>query len=239
MRTKSTNASRWWVDPTGSDWLRQDPDDRFRRLLWSITGREGLVEVAPPIPLQCRYLDTHAEVVAGRVPNGLASEDYAAEFRRQIEAATLLRVGIQYVIERRPTGPKLVGVCRSVRFLPPRDGGEITRIPKVQVGDLIRRYVKDVFLPGAPVELPRRFGAEKLAQLRRVRDVCEAAPARRQAAAVARVELSHHTGARINRLAAARQLIWEARQAGLLPPAGTVPPRDVSVGGSDSPESGA
>jgi hypothetical protein len=226
MVLKSTNVlDRWDVEaPDVSEWISRHPMTAW--VGWGIKGQPPTFEAFPPPPLLCRYLDAPREEVARRVPAGYEGEAYDAELRRQIEAATLCRAEISFSIERPPRGPKLIGVCRSIQILPPRDGGEIGHMPKIPVRDLIRRFVKDGLL-GTPVEPSRRIGPDKRRQLLRVRDAYEAAPPRGKTAAVARTVLPHHTG---DQLGAARQLIWEARAAGILPPATRRSTRDQVVG---------
>jgi hypothetical protein len=212
--------NRWYVEaPDVEEWI-----SRHRGwILFGIPGRDPALEVLParpfealpPPPLVCRYLDAPLDEVARRVPVGLEGEAYAQELRRQIEAATLYRAEISYSIERPPRGPKVLGVCRSIQILSARAGGEITHSPKIPVRDLIRTFVTDA-LRGTPVNLPRRFGSATRLQLFRVAEVYAAAPPGKKTAAVARDVLPHHTG---DTLGGARQLIFQARRAGIIPPA--------------------
>jgi hypothetical protein len=175
--------------------------------------------------LVCRYLDAPTEEVVKRVPVALEDEAYHREFRRQIEAATLYRAEISYSIEVPPRGPRLIGVCRDIRIYPAQEGGTITPTPTIPHRYLIRRFVKEA-LEGRRVEPRRRFGREKRRQLLRVQVAYEAAPPGGKAAAVVRAVLSHHKG---DSLGAARQLIFEARAAGILPPAEHRSMKDPSV----------
>jgi hypothetical protein len=204
--------------------------------MFSIQGRPPVVdsypqppEALPPPPLLCRYLDAPLQEVTRRVLPGLGGDEHKAALLAEIEAATLYRAEISYSIERPPTGPKLIGVWQGTRVLPAQEGGQPRRHPKVvkiPQDDLIRRFVKDR-LSGTPVEPDRRIGSRKWRQLMRVRDVYEAAPPRGKAAAVAEAELPHHPEEDPqDRLNAARQLIWEARKAGILERVGTPPTDD-------------
>lgn len=196
------------------EWLKEPPDSTGR-MLW-LQGGSELLEFIEAQPLRCRYLDAPLPEVTGRMPAGMAGKAYEAELWDQIKAATLCRVEFSYSLERPPAGRKLIGVCRAIQILPAREGGEITEAPRVPVRDLIRRFIKDV-LTGTPAEPRRRFGKAKTRDLERARDAYLAAPRRGTAAAVAEaLQLSDDTGDQLN---AARQLIWEARQAGLLPSA--------------------
>jgi hypothetical protein len=169
---------------------------------WSRAGCPGT------IPLRCRLLARTLREVLGP-DNPEPTEDVLA----RIERETVAWADLSVAIERPVRGRKVVGVCTGVTIIPTLAGG-VPNVPKIPVDNLIRLFVTDIVLHSSVVP-GRRYGPEKRKLLCKVASVYQAAPGRQKAAAVVKAMKLENT---VNERNSARQLIWEARDAGLLGP---------------------